>query len=128
MERLYNSSEKGYPGDEDQGGMSSWYVLNALGIYSVCPGTDEYVIGSPLFKKITITTEDNKKFVIEANNNSKENIYIQSALLNGKPLEKNYITYSDIVNGGNLHFEMGNQPNKSRNVSKQAAPFSLSKK
>ncbi len=128
MERLYNSSEKGYPGDEDQGGMSSWYVLNALGIYSVCPGTDEYVIGSPLFQKITITTEDNKKFVIEANNNSKENIYIQSASLNGRPLEKNYITYSDMINGGILHFEMGNQPNKSRGISKQAAPFSLSKK
>lgn len=128
MDRLYNSSPKGYPGDEDQGGMSSWYVLNALGIYSVCPGTDEYVIGSPLFKKITITTEGNKKFIIEANNNSKENVYIQSATLNNKSLEKNYITYTDIINGGTLRFEMGDKPNKNRGITKDSAPFSLSKK
>lgn len=128
MDRLYNSSPKGYPGDEDQGGMSSWYVLNALGIYSVCPGTDEYVIGSPLFKKITITTEGNKKFIIEANNNSKENVYIQSATLNNKSLEKNYITYTDIINGGTLRFEMGDKPNKNRGIIKDSAPFSLSKK
>lgn len=125
MDRLYNSTERGYPGDEDQGGMSSWYILNALGLYSVCPGTDEYVIGSPLFPKVTITMEDNKEFVIEATNNSKENVYIQSANLNGKKLEKNYIKYSDIVNGGVLHFEMGDKPNKKRGISKDAAPFSL---
>lgn len=126
MDKLYNSTERGYPGDEDQGGMSSWYILNALGIYSVCPGTDEYVIGSPLFPKVTITMEDNKKFVIEAGNNSKENVYIQSASLNGKTLEKNYIKYNDIVNGGVLRFEMGEKPNKTRGISKDAAPFSLS--
>lgn len=128
MDRLYNSSERGYPGDEDQGGMSAWYVLNALGIYSVCPGTDEYVIGSPLFSKATITMEDGKKFVIEAHNNTKENVYIQSATLNGKPLNKNYITYGDIVKGGTLHYEMGSQPNKTRGITKDAAPYSLSKK
>ena len=128
MDRLYNSSERGYPGDEDQGGMSSWYVLNALGIYSVCPGTDEYVIGSPLFPKVTITMEDNKKFVIEAKNNSKENVYIQSATINGVSLEKNYIRYSDIVNGGIMKFEMGDKPNLKRGISKSAAPFSVSNK
>ena len=128
MDRLYNSSPKGYPGDEDQGGLSSWYILNALGIYSVCPGTDQYVIGSPLFKKATITMENGAKFIIEANNNSLENVYIQSGTLNGKPLDKNYITYSDIINGGTLRFEMGNKPNQQRNTSKDAAPFSLSKK
>ncbi|NDV67980.1 GH92 family glycosyl hydrolase [Dysgonomonas sp. 25] len=128
MDRLYNSSERGYPGDEDQGGMSSWYILSALGIYSVCPGTDQYVIGSPVFPKATITMEDGKKFVIEANNNNRENVYIQSATLNGKPLNKNYITYSDIVDGGTVRFEMGSQPDKTRNTSKDAAPFSLSKK
>lgn len=127
MERLYNSSEKGFPGDEDQGGMSSWYVLNAIGLYSVCPGTDEYVIGSPLFSKVTLTTENNKKFVIEAVNNSKENIYIQSGTLNNNPLEKNFISYSDIINGGSLQFEMGKNPNKNRAISKKSAPFSLSK-
>lgn len=126
MDRLYNSTEKGYPGDEDQGGMASWYVLSALGIYSVCPGTDEYVLGSPLFKKATITMEDGKKFVIEANNNSKDNIYIQSVKLNGNSLNKNYITYKDIVNGGTIEYRMGSQPNKGRGITKDAAPFSLS--
>lgn len=124
--KLYNSSERGYPGDEDQGGMSSWYILSALGIYSVCPGTDEYVIGSPVFKKATITMEDGKKFVIEANNNSKENVYIQSASLNGNPLNKNYIKYGDIAKGGTMRFEMGSQPNKSRGITKEAVPFSVS--
>ena len=127
MDRLYNSTEKGYPGDEDQGGMASWYVLSALGIYSVCPGTDEYVLGSPLFKKATITMEDGKKFVIEANNNSNDNIYVQSVKLNGNPLNKNYITYKDIVNGGTIEYTMGSQPNKGRGITKDAAPFSLSK-
>lgn len=128
MNRLYNATEKGYPGDEDQGGMASWYVLSALGIYSVCPGTDEYVLGSPLFKKATITMEDGKKFVIEANNNSKDNIYVQSVKLNGNSLNKNYITYKDIVNGGTIEYRMGSQPNKGRGITKDAAPFSLSKK
>jgi len=126
MDRLYNATEKGYPGDEDQGGMSSWYVLSAMGIYSVCPGTDEYVIGSPVFNKTTITLENGKKFIIEANNNSKENVYIQSATLNGKPYTKNFIHYSDITNGGIIHFEMGNKPAKNRGVLKEDRPFSLS--
>jgi len=127
MDRLYNSTEKGYPGDEDQGGMSSWYILSSLGIYAVCPGTDEYVLGSPLFKKATITMEDGKKFVVEANNNSKENVYVQSVTLNGNPVNKNYITYKDIVNGGTIKYEMGGQPNKNRGITKDTAPFSLSK-
>lgn len=127
MDRLYNSSENGYPGDEDQGGMSSWYVLSALGIYSVCPGTDEYVLGSPKFRKATITMEDGKKFVIGAKGNSKDNVYIQNATLNGKRHTRNYIHYSDIVNGGVLELQMGNQPEKTRGTAKEDRPFSLSK-
>lgn len=127
MDRLYNSSENGYPGDEDQGDMSSWYVLSALGIYSVCPGTDEYVLGSPKFRKATITMEDGKKFVIEAKGNSKDNVYIQNATLNGKRHTRNYIHYSDIVNGGVLELQMGNQPEKTRGTAKEDRPFSLSK-
>lgn len=126
MSRLYNSSEKGFPGDEDQGGMSSWYVLSALGLYSVCPGTDQYVLGSPLFNKHTITLENGNEFVIIAEGNSPENIYIQSATLNGRELTTNYITYTDIVDGGVLHLVMGSTPNKERGTKKFAAPFSLS--
>lgn len=126
MDRLYNATEKGFPGDEDQGGMSSWYVLSALGIYSVCPGTDEYVLGSPLFPKATITMENGKRFTVEAVNNSKENVYIQSATLNGQPLSKNYIRYGDLVAGGILRLEMGPRPNYERGIDKADCPFSLS--
>jgi predicted alpha-1,2-mannosidase len=124
MEKLYNSTEKGFPGDEDQGGMSSWYVLSALGI--VCPGTDQYVLGSPLFPKVTLTMENGKQFVIEAKNNNKENCYIQSASLNGATYTKNYISYQDIANGGHLSFIMGSQPNQQRGITENDRPFSLS--
>src|SRR5690606_7451131 len=102
MEKLYNSTENGYPGDEDQGQTSSWYVLSALGFYSVCPGTDEYVLGSPVFEKATISLENGKTFTILARGNSKRNVYIQSAKLNGKPLPGNFIRHSDIMAGGVL--------------------------
>ena len=124
--RLYNSSEKGYPGDEDQGQMSSWYVLSAMGIYSVCPGVDEYVFGSPVFNKITITHEDGKKFIIHAKNNNSNNVYIQSAQLNGQTYDKNFIRYSDILKGGELHLQMSSSPNLERGISKESRPFSLS--
>lgn len=126
MDRLYDSSEKGFPGDEDQGGMSSWYVLSAIGLYAVCPGTDEYVIGSPLFGRMTITMENGRKFTIVAENNSAGNVYIQSATLNGLPLDRNYIRYSEIVSGGELHLVMGPEPQTHRGTSPYAAPFSLS--
>lgn len=126
MDKLYNSSENGYPGDEDEGQMSSWYVLSAMGVYAVCPGTDQYVIGSPEFSKITITMENGKKFIIEAHNNSQQNVYIQSGTLNGKPFTHNWISYSDIANGGTLHFEMGSQPNTQRGTAIDDRPFSVS--
>ena len=128
MSKLYNATENGYPGDEDQGQTSSWYVLSALGFYSVCPGTDQYVMGSPVFQKATITLEDGKKFVIEAKNNNASNVYIQSATLNGRPFTRNYLTHSDIVNGGSLKMEMSSQPNVNRGLAEEDKPFSLSQK
>jgi predicted alpha-1,2-mannosidase len=127
MSKLYNATENGYPGDEDQGQTSSWYVLSALGIYSVCPGTDQYVIGSPVFSKATITLENGKKFVIEAKNNNRENVYVQSAKLNGDKYEHNFITYQDMMNGGTFSLDMAKQPNRSRGVKDEDKPFSLSK-
>lgn len=128
MRRLYNATENGYPGDEDQGQTSSWYVLSALGFYSVCPGTDQYVIGSPVFNKTTITLEDGKKFVIEAKGNNTGNVYIQSATLNGKRYSRNWLRYSDIANGGLLRFYMGNKPALKRGLAEEDKPFSLTKK
>ena len=127
MDKLYNATEKGYPGDEDQGQMSSWYVISAIGLYSVCPGTDQYVIGSPVFRKTIITLENGKQFVINAENNSKENVYIQSATLNGKPYDLNWIKHADIANGGVLSFKMGNTPNKQRGTTTYDRPFSVSR-
>jgi predicted alpha-1,2-mannosidase len=127
MDKMYNATENGYPGDEDEGQMSSWFVLSAAGFYSVCPGTDQYVIGSPLFNKMTITLENGNKFTVDANNNSKQNVYIQSATLNGKPYTHNWISHADIMNGGTLHLEMGDKPNLTRGLAVEDKPFSLSK-
>ncbi|SEO14882.1 GH92 family glycosyl hydrolase [Niastella yeongjuensis] len=128
MDQLYNATEKGFPGDEDQGGMSSWYVLSALGIYAVCPGTDQYVIGSPLFPKVTLTLENGKQFIIEAKNNNAGNVYIANATLNGKAYTHNWITHADIVNGGVLHFDMSNKPATGRGILNADKPFSLTTK
>jgi len=127
MDKLYNATESGFPGDEDQGGMSSWYVLSALGIYSVCPGTDQYVIGSPVFPKVTITLENGKKFIIEAEGNNEKNVYIQSATLNGSVYTHNWIRHEDIKDGGELHFVMGPEPARQRGIAAEDKPFSLSK-
>ncbi|OKL42060.1 GH92 family glycosyl hydrolase [Pontibacter flavimaris] len=127
MERLYNSTENGYPGDEDQGQTSSWYVLSALGFYSVTPGTDEYVLGSPVFRKATINLENGKQFIVEAEGNSKENVYIRSARLNGKAYSKNYIRHADIVDGGHLKYKMSSKPNKSRGTKESDKPYSVSR-
>jgi predicted alpha-1,2-mannosidase len=126
MKKLYDATENGYPGDEDQGQTSSWYVLSALGFYSVCPGTDEYVFGSPVFKKITINLENGKQFIIEANDNNDENVYIKSASLNGQPYTKTFIRHADIMNGGKLSLSMSNQPEQQRGISKEDRPYSIS--
>lgn len=127
MDKIYNAGENGFPGDEDQGQTSAWYVLSAMGFYSVCPGTDEYVIGSPVFNKITITQENNKKFIIEAKNNTRKNVYIKSALLNGKTFSRNYIRHSEITDGGILSFEMSDKPAFDRGTGDEDKPYSLSK-
>lgn len=124
---LYNSGPKGFPGDEDGGAMSAWYVLSALGFYSVTPGVDQYTIGSPLFNKATITLENGNKFTIIANNNNQDNVYIHSATLNGKPYSKNRISHTDIMNGGELNFIMSNQPNMQRGILDEDKPFSVSR-
>lgn len=127
MDRLYNSTPDGFPGDEDQGGMSSWYVLSALGLYAVTPGTNQYVIGSPIFRKATITMENGNQFVIEAQDNGPQNYYIQDGQLNDHPLTRNYITYDEINQGGRLVFRMGAEPNTSRNTEEKAMPYSVSR-
>lgn len=127
MNKLYLPTPDGYCGDEDNGQTSAWYVFSAMGFYPVCPGTGEYVLGSPLFDKITLTLENGKTFEIIANNNSKENIYINNAHLQGKELNRNFITHDEILKGGKLVFGMSKDPNYKRGTDKEAMPFSMSK-
>jgi predicted alpha-1,2-mannosidase len=110
MDELYSNQPDGLSGNEDCGQMSSWYVLSTVGFYPVTPGSPDYVIGTPLFKKSTIHLENGKSFVIEAQDVSPKNIYIQSARLNGKKYSKSYISQNDIMQGGKLLLIMGPEP------------------
>ena len=127
MDKLYNYLPDGYCGDEDNGQTSAWYVFSALGFYPVTPGTDEYVFGSPLFKKAELEFENGKKLTLEAPGNSKENIYVRDIKLNGKTLTRNYIKHSEMQSGGKMLFEMQNVPEKSRGTSEETFPFSMSR-
>jgi predicted alpha-1,2-mannosidase len=127
LDKLYNYTPDGYCGDEDNGQTSAWYVFSALGFYPVTPGTDQYVFGSPLFNKVTLNFENGKKLVIDAQGNSKENVYVKSIRLNKKELKRNYILYSELLKGGSLQFLMQSTPNEKRGISEEAYPFSMSR-
>ena len=109
---FYTDQPEGIIGNEDCGQMSAWHIMSALGFYQVNPSNGVFVFGSPLFDKASVHLPEGKTFEVVAQNNSKENVYIQSVLLNGKPYNNSYILYDDIVKGGNLTFVMGNTPNK----------------
>jgi predicted alpha-1,2-mannosidase len=128
LDKLYNYTPDGYCGDEDNGQTSAWYVFSAIGFYPVTPGTGEYVFGSPLFNKVTLSFENGKKMVIEARGNSKENIYVQSIKLNGKIVDKNFITHQELIKGGRLVFRMGTEPEKKRGTDDKSRPYSMSNK
>lgn len=121
----YFTTPDGLSGNDDAGQMSAWLVFSMVGFYPVCPGMPYYVIGSPAFEECIITLENGKKFIIEAKDISSENIYIQSANLNGKPYDKSYILHEDIMNGGKLSFIMGNTPNKEWASSLASLPPSM---
>lgn len=125
---MYGSDQSGlaFPGMDDQGSTSSWYVLSALGFYPVDPARPEYIIGSPLFDEVTLHMGGGKTLVISARNNSEKNLYIQSATLNGKPWNKSWFSHTDIADGGKFVFQMGPTPNKSWASALDAAPPSMS--
>ena len=110
MDELYHTAPDGLSGNEDAGQMSAWYLFSALGFYPVNPVSGEYVLGSPEVSSATIHLENGHGFHVEAHNQSKDNIYVQSVTLNGKPLTQFSITHQDILAGGELVFEMGSQP------------------
>ncbi|MCE9271913.1 GH92 family glycosyl hydrolase [Bacteroides fragilis] len=127
MDRMYTPGPDGYCGDEDNGQTSAWYVFSALGFYPVCPGTDEYVIGAPLFKKATLHFKNGNNLVIDAQNNSKENLYIESLRVNGQESTRNYLKHADLLQGGTIEFKMGSHPNLNRGINDDDAPYSFSK-
>ena len=126
MDKLYNYTPDGYCGDEDNGQTSAWYVFSALGFYPVTPGSGEYVLGSPLFSKVTVTLSDGKELVISAPENSRENIFVHNVRLNGRLLDLNYVTHEQLTGGGSLEFTMGREPDRERGVSPSARPYSMS--
>ncbi len=126
LERFYRTGPGGLCENEDMGSLSSWYMLSAMGFYPVTPGSTSYAIGSPLFGRAIINLGNGKTFTVIANNNPKENKYIQSVRLNGRPLSKTWIEHSKIAEGGNLEFEMGPEPNKLWGNNPEDAPPSMS--
>ncbi len=124
---MYKPEPHGLCGNDDCGQMSAWYIFSVMGFYPVAPGSNEYVIGSPCVDKATISLENGKKFKITAENLSEKNIYIKEVLLNGKKLERSFLTHKEIVNGGELKFVMQDQPNKNWAVEENSVPYSMSK-
>lgn len=127
MDKLYFATPDGYCGDEDNGQTSAWYVFSALGFYPVCPGTDQYVMGSPLFTNAVVHLENGKQIVLEAENNSVKNRYVDQVRLNGKNYTKTYLDYRDLLNGVTLKYKMSDRPNTKRGINENDAPYSYSK-
>ena len=126
MDKLYSATPDGYCGDEDNGQTSAWYVFSALGFYPVAPGSDEYVLGSPLFDRATLHLQNGERFTVNGNNNSKDNVYVNSAKLNGNTFDKTFLSHQQIQQGGEISFDMSSQPNKSWATNKEAVPYSMS--
>ena len=126
MDKLYFATPDGYCGDEDNGQTSAWYVFSALGFYPVCPGTDQYILGSPLFKSVTLNLENGKKVVVNAANNDAANRYISTMKVNGKNYTRNYLSHEDLLRGMTINCTMSNTPNKTRGTQEKDAPYSFS--
>ena len=127
MDEFYTDRPEGIIGNEDCGQMSAWYLLSSMGLYQVNPSDGVFVFGSPCFKKVEMKVRGGKTFTVEAPNNNKENIYIQKVYLNGKPYNKSYIIYDDIINGSTLKFVMGKKPNKNFGKAPANRPVVLNK-
>ena len=126
MNKLYTAGPDGYCGDEDNGQTSAWYVFSALGFYPVCPGTDEYIIGTPLFKSAKLHLENGKTITIKADNNQLDNRYIKEMEVNGKSQTRNFLTHDQLIKGANIQFQMSPVPNKQRGTTEKDVPYSLS--
>ena len=125
MNRLYKPTPDGYCGDEDNGQTSAWYVFSAMGFYPVCPGVDQYVLGTPLFSKVTLKLENGQQLVINAPGSTDQKRYVQSLQWNGKAHSKNWLSHSELLKGGALNFTLGATPNKQRGTKVEDYPYSM---
>jgi predicted alpha-1,2-mannosidase len=126
MQKLYKNAPDGLCGDEDNGQTSAWYVFSAMGFYPVCPGSNQYVLGSPLFSKIKLNQVNGKQFEIIANGNSENHLYYDGTILNGKEYKKLFINHQDIINGGKIEMQMKPISSKLETISQENLPYSLS--
>ena len=126
MDKLYTAGPDGYCGDEDNGQTSAWYVFSALGFYPVCPGTDQYILGTPLFKSAKLHLENGKTVTIKASNNNTDNRYVKDMKVNGKAFTRNYLTHDQLLKGANIQYQMSPTPNKQRGTTEKDIPYSLS--
>lgn len=126
MEKLYAPTPDGYCGDEDNGQTSAWYVFSALGFYPVCPGTLEYVIGSPLFEEVVVHLPNGRKLTLSAPGNRADTRFINGISINSKQWERNYLTHTQLLKGGKILFKMSSDPDYNRGTNIQDAPYSLS--
>ncbi len=126
MDKFYTSAPDGYCGDEDNGQTSAWYVFSALGFYPVCPATDQYILGTPLFKEVTVNLPNGNKINITAPENSSENFYVDGMKVNGKSYEKTYLTHEILTEGVDIEYKMSAKPNTERAVGASYRPYSFS--
>lgn len=126
MDKLYTPAPDGYCGDEDNGQTSAWYVFSAMGFYPVCPGTDQYILGTPYFKQMKLHLENGKTVTIAAPGNNDSKRYISGMTLNGKAYTKNYLTHEDLLKGATISYTMGTTPNKQRGTKVTDFPYSFS--
>jgi predicted alpha-1,2-mannosidase len=127
INRLYKATPDGYCGDEDNGQTSAWYVFSAMGFYPVCPASDQYVLGAPLFKKLTLTLENGKTVTINSPANSVVNKYVSTMTVNGKPYDFNWLSHKALMQGAIINFGMSATPNKGRGIKEVDFPYSFSR-
>ena len=124
MDRMYAPTPDGYCGDEDNGQTSAWYVFSALGFYPVTPGVNQYVVGTPLFKKATVKLENGRSFTVSARGDGR---YVDALRVNGRAVERNWLGHEELMGGARLDFTMSAKPNMKRGTREQDAPYSLSR-
>ncbi len=126
MEKFYTANFDGYCGDEDNGQTSAWYVFSAMGFYPVCPGSNQYAVGVPLFRKVTVSLPGGKSFEISAPDNDATHFYVSRLRVNGRNWSKNYLEHKDLVDGAKVVFDLSDQPDYQRGTAPADRPYSFS--